>query len=582
MAGRLHDALTLPDGEMRGGQVLGGRYRLDERQQTFGEISVWAGWDETLSRSVSIYIVPPNHPLTDALLGAARSAAAAIDPRFLRVLDALPYGPSEPVTFIVCEDLPGVTLEQLLQRGPLPGLDAAWVAGELTSALAPMHEIGLGHGELSPATVLVTTTGNVRINGFLLLAVLMGNREDEPRQRERDDVQAVGRLLYAMLTGTWPDDTSPSPPRTYGLPPAHWRNDELVPATVVQPGVPPVLDAICMQTLQPRPDAAPLRSVTAISVALRRVLGSVDAASDLAARVADSSNPESWSEVEVGQSTNDLLKQADATVDPGAETEVIADASGSVSGLVQPTGETSRSVGTSGVMPKPPPPPRPSGDPGLPQAPRMVRAGRRIPRWFPRWWPAVPVGVLAVVVLLLVLLIAKSCGAGPLAPPPTPEPVRVTALTEFDPVTDGGDTKEHPDQVPLAIDGDPTTCWYTETYGADYLPGKKPGVGLVLDFGVATKIATVTLTVDTTPVTMSVMVPKGDAAQIDTAPMASVTDWTNVMDATIDAIPQTLTLPSTVTSRYVLLYFTKLPPFAMAEGYTQAGVCEITATGNPV
>ena len=38
---------------------------------------------------------------------------------------------------------------------------------------------------------------------------------------------------------------------------------------------------------------------------------------------------------------------------------------------------------------------------------------------------------------------------------------------------------EHPDQVPLATDGDPSTFWTTETYSSFM----KPGVGIVLDAG---------------------------------------------------------------------------------------------------
>ena len=156
------------------------------------------------------------------------------------------------------------------------------------------------------------------------------------------------------------------------------------------------------------------------------------------------------------------------------------------------------------------------------------------------------------------------------------------SATDFDPQADGGDTHEHPEKLPFVIDGDPGTCWTTETYGTGYLPGTKPGVGLLLDFGAATSISTLTLTMYSTPVGMSVMVPKGDAAKTDTAPMTSVTDWSSVLDITVDATPQTLTLPDGTVSRFVLLYFTKLPPFPLQDGYTQAGVCEVTVTGNAV
>ena len=585
MVGRQTDALTLPDGEMRGGQVLGGRYRLDECLETFGEIAHWAGWDETLSRAVSIYIAPPNHPATDALLGSARRAAVAIDPRFLRVLDAMPYGPSEPVTFVVCENLAGVTLQQLLQRGPLPGLDAAWVVAELASALAPMHEIGLGHGVLNPANVLVTATGKVRIGGFLLLAVLMGDRLTDPKTTEREDVLALGRLLYAMSTGTWPQDLSSDPSETYGLPPAQRRDDELAPASAVRAGLPPGLDAVCMQTLQPRPDAAPLRSATAIAVALRRVLGTVDASQDLASRVSDYVNGVVRDESESGQSTNDVLGGVRLPADADADiaTTTIEEPTRVASVRTSPGVQTPASRPTPSGEPSKPVPAPPGWtavDPGLPRAPRMVWANRHLPRW----WPAALLVAGIVIISIMIALITKSCGGGASTSTPTasPEAVAVVNVTVFDPVADGGDTRENDEQLPSITDGNPATCWTTETYGAGYLPGKKPGIGLMLDFGAATSIRTLTLTVASTPMDLSVMVPQGDAAQTDTAPMTSVTDWSRVMGATIDTVPQTLTLPDKTTSRFVLLYFTKLPPFPLQANYTQGGVCEVSVTGNAV
>ena len=576
MVGRLSDALALPDGEMRGGQVLGGRYRLDECLQSFGEIALWAGWDETLSRSVAIYIVPPNHPATDALLGAARRAAVALDPRFLRVLDALPYGPSEPVTFVVCENLAGVTLQQLLRRGPLPGLDAAWVTAELASALAPMHEIGLGHGELNPTTVLVTASGKVRIGGFLLLSVLMGDRFADPQSTERDDVLAMGRLLYAMSTGTWPQE--PAAPDTFGLPSARRKGDELASPATVRPGLPPGLDAACMQTLQLRPDAAPLRSATAVAVALRRVLGTVDASQDLADLVASYvSGDQSDDESDGVQTTNDVLRGARPLArDPASGREVMAESAGTpaapVTGGSAPIGESSKPVAVQ-------PPPVPFVDPGLPRAPRMARG---LSRRLPHWWRTGALVAGLMIVLLVVALIIRSCGGTSPAPSPSPEPLGIVAVTEFDPVADGGDTKEHPDQLPAVTDGIPATCWWTETYGTGYLPAKKPGVGLMLDFSEAKTISSLTLTFASTPVGLSVMLPQGDAAKIDTAPMTSVTDWTSVLDATITDIPQTLTLPEQTTSRFVMLYFTQLPPFAGQDGYSQAGVCDVTALGHAV
>jgi hypothetical protein len=54
--------------------------------------------------------------------------------------------------------------------------------------------------------------------------------------------------------------------------------------------------------------------------------------------------------------------------------------------------------------------------------------------------------------------------------------VKLTAVADYDPQGDGS---EHPDQVPLATDGDPSTYWTTESYRSFM----KPGVGIILDAG---------------------------------------------------------------------------------------------------
>jgi hypothetical protein len=53
--------------------------------------------------------------------------------------------------------------------------------------------------------------------------------------------------------------------------------------------------------------------------------------------------------------------------------------------------------------------------------------------------------------------------------------VRLLQAKDFDPLPEGSGA-EHPEAARLAIDGDKSTFWYTETYSGGVLP--KPGVGL--------------------------------------------------------------------------------------------------------
>ncbi len=62
-----------------------------------------------------------------------------------------------------------------------------------------------------------------------------------------------------------------------------------------------------------------------------------------------------------------------------------------------------------------------------------------------------------------------------------PTDIELQGANDFDPLALDGVNEEHPDEVKLAVDGNPTTAWTTETYTTDNLG--KEGVGLYVDAG---------------------------------------------------------------------------------------------------
>ena len=67
---------------------------------------------------------------------------------------------------------PASRFEMILSHGPLSGLEAAWITREVADALAGVHSLGLYHRRISPETVIITPTGNVKIVGLLIEAAL--------------------------------------------------------------------------------------------------------------------------------------------------------------------------------------------------------------------------------------------------------------------------------------------------------------------------------------------------------------------------------------------------------------------------
>jgi putative peptidoglycan lipid II flippase len=98
-------------------------------------------------------------------------------------------------------------LQVIVNHGPLSGLEAAWITREVADALAGVHSLGLYHRRLSPETVIITPSGNVKIVGLLIEAALRPGADTALPQAttsEQIDVTDLGRLLYASLVCRWP------------------------------------------------------------------------------------------------------------------------------------------------------------------------------------------------------------------------------------------------------------------------------------------------------------------------------------------------------------------------------------------
>ncbi|WP_432558183.1 hypothetical protein [Granulicoccus sp. GXG6511] len=516
----------------REGLLLRGRYRLEELLVQRPDTQTWRAIDVLLARPVRVHLLPADQP-NDALLAAAKRAAVATDFRVLRVLDAtIPADPgvvdeSWLGPFIVCEYAPGQSLEDLLAGGTLSTLEAAWLVREVADALSGMHARGLHHQRLSPATVVVTTAGHVKIVGFLVEAELVPGHETL-RDPEAADVLALGRLLYAALVGRWPGGS------WHGLPAAPTDSaGQIRPLRDVQASVPPSLDQICDRILSPSPrdGATRLRTAAEVSAALSRVLGTADAAEDLEQRVrisvAANADPTLVNRIPQSYAPTAHLKPAhvDAwNAEQTANTPV-------------PRTQSTR--------------------------PRRAVPWRRI---------LAAVVVLAVIGVLTAVGLRLSHWAAPGAPagtaatgPATQWPV--VAAHDFDPEGNG---EEHPNQVSLAFDGDPATSWTTMNYFEAEI-GNKTGVGLVFDLGEVRDLSRVELDLDAAGTTVEVRVPAAGADGAATSPPGSTGEWRAVGTAERTPMATTISLVEPVETRYVLIFFTELP--AVGSAFT-GGIAE--------
>jgi len=128
--------------------------------------------------------------------------------------------------------------------------------------------------------------------------------------------------------------------------------------------------------------------------------------------------------------------------------------------------------------------------------------------------------------------------------------LKPVSAVSFDPYGDG--RGENNQLAHLAIDGNPATAWHTEWYASASFGNLKPGTGLLLDMGRTVTVSTVRLLLGRLP---------GAAFQVRVGAVASsLTDLHPVGHASDAGGQVSLHLTRPERGRYVLIWFTQLPP----------------------
>ncbi|MDN5852201.1 MAG: protein kinase family protein, partial [Actinomycetia bacterium] len=247
------------------GDVLSGRYRLEDLISESNNVFVWRAADQALSRSVCVQAMASGDSRVPAFLEAARRSTAVTDPRFLRVLDIVEDERGQ--TYLVREWARAVSLDRLLRQSTLPNRRSATIVSEVAEAVANAHESGVHHLHLGPSAILIKDSGAVRVTGLSVDNALNGGSDAEYPigYEEQTDVEAIGKLLYVCLAGRWPGG------RLDGLKAAPTEHGRLLRPRQVRAGVSRDVDTVCDRILgtPPRHGEDPLRAARDIAHELR-------------------------------------------------------------------------------------------------------------------------------------------------------------------------------------------------------------------------------------------------------------------------------------------------------------------------
>ena len=141
-------------------------------------------------------------------------------------------------------------------------------------------------------------------------------------------------------------------------------------------------------------------------------------------------------------------------------------------------------------------------------------------------------------------------------------PPAIASIRTFDPTDAAGERVEN---VELAIDGDPSTFWFSFTYTRPDFGGLKEGMGLELTLAEETLVSGVKLQVNGTGGNVEVRATTGDAPTQGDLLASGTLSQDTVLD-----------FAEPVRASTLVLYFTELP--TNAEGQFRIEVTEVTVS----
>jgi serine/threonine protein kinase/predicted ATPase len=241
-----------------------GRYAVRGWLGDGGFGTVYLGFDEQLERPVAIKVPRPDRFRTrqdvEAFFREARLAAQLRHPALVDVYDV---GHDPSGCYIVMQFIDGHPLHQVLKRSRVsPRQAAEWIA-KVAEAVHCAHKVGLVHGDLKPANILIDREQQPHVADFGLViceqdqSVQAGQvsgtpaymapeqvRGEKHRLDGRADLWALGVMFYEMLTGR----------RPFSGPSVHDLFDEILhrepkPPRQIDDGIPMDMEWICLKCL---------------------------------------------------------------------------------------------------------------------------------------------------------------------------------------------------------------------------------------------------------------------------------------------------------------------------------------------
>jgi ABC-type sugar transport system substrate-binding protein/predicted Ser/Thr protein kinase len=200
----------------------------------------------------------------------AREAEVIASLEHIHILPIYAYGISDDMAYLAMRWLRGGSLSELLRRERLPLDRVADIFKQIASGLSYAHSKGVIHRDLKPSNIMLDDGGNAYLTDFGLAKLAESSEEItrsgtivgtpaymSPEQLRgepldyRSDIYSVGVLLYNMVAGRLPFDTSSSD--LVSIIYQHLEKPP-TPPSEFNPDVPPGVEEVILKALQKNRD----------------------------------------------------------------------------------------------------------------------------------------------------------------------------------------------------------------------------------------------------------------------------------------------------------------------------------------